>query len=225
MCWYVHYWESMSKTHTIVSSMLSFVCMVHPGIVVSSLWSAQLVTRITHRYCHHVRLPSPSLNKYHTWVTLTEGEGKRRARDSGWKTCQSSVTPREEGCWDSRWQETLGFSTAYVLLPWCSPHNVLHSPSTGATYLPAFCWEEKDKLYFPSLHTYITTPVKFLQPTPSLSSSPISPSPHSFLTTILSLSTIPFHPLLSLPSLTTVPVCQECIQPDTGYSSDYWRLL
>ena len=59
MCWHVHYWVSVSETHTIVSSMSSFVCMVHPGIVASSLQSAQLVIRITRCYCHHVHLPSP----------------------------------------------------------------------------------------------------------------------------------------------------------------------
>ena len=135
---------------TLVSSMSRLVCMVYPGIMASSLLSAQLVIHIT-LYIHIVL---------------------------GLHTFQHSVGRRKTNF---------------------TPH--------------------------PLIHTYITTPVKFLRPTPSLSSSPISPSPHSFLTTILSLSTIPFHPLLSLPSLTTVPVCQECIQPDTVHSSDYWRLL
>ena len=181
-------------------------------------------------------LPSPSLNKYHAWATLTEGEGKRRARDLEWKSCQSSVTLREEGRWDSRWQEMPGFSTAYVLLPCLhSPHNVLHSPSIVATYLPAFCWEEKDEHNSPSLHTYITTPVKFLRPTPSLSSSPFSPPPQH-LSILYSLChhwqqyqfvRSAFNQTLDTHQITG-DYCRDywrLLEITGDYCTDYWRLL
>ena len=67
-------------------------------------------------------------------------------------------------------------------------------------------------------------------PTPSLSTSPSSLHITNLTLSFLSLRHSlllhnTFPSLFSLQSLTTVPVCQECLQPDTVHSSDYWRLL
>lgn len=76
-------------------------------------WPAQPVTRIMCGYYHHVCPLPPSSNKYvqqqdNAWAMLT-GERGRTATEAR--------------------DERVTTLHAYTLLPCCSPHNALYSPS------------------------------------------------------------------------------------------------
>ena len=110
---------SMSKGPTLVHSMLSFVCIVHMSVHTSQLVRpAQLVSRITCRYCHHVHLlscsiPSSSLSKYvQQWdhATAMSTKGGIRGNNGTAETWDEWTTALHH----------LHIATLLTLALWCS---------------------------------------------------------------------------------------------------------